>query len=62
MRHVLVLLLAALALCGTALAATPQAASHPKFSVPFVENNYGRALAEAQERKVPLFVDNWAPW
>lgn len=30
--------------------------------VPFVEDDYPRALAEAKARKVPLFVDAWAPW
>jgi thioredoxin-like negative regulator of GroEL len=28
----------------------------------FVENDYPRALADAQARKLPLFVDAWAPW
>ncbi|MDB4967002.1 MAG: thiol reductase thioredoxin [Myxococcales bacterium] len=28
----------------------------------FVEDDYGRALAEAKKRHLPLFVDAWAPW
>ena len=31
-------------------------------ALPFVEDDYPRALAEARRRKVPLFVDAWAPW
>jgi hypothetical protein len=30
--------------------------------LPFVEDDYGRALAEARSRKLPLFVESWAPW
>jgi tetratricopeptide (TPR) repeat protein len=31
-------------------------------ALPFIEDDYPRALAEARKRKVPLFVDGWAPW
>ncbi len=31
-------------------------------AVPFIFDDYPRALAEAKARKVPLFVDAWAPW
>jgi hypothetical protein len=30
--------------------------------LPFVNDNYDQALAEAKQRKLPLFVDVWAPW
>ncbi|HET8647165.1 MAG TPA: hypothetical protein VFO85_16840 [Vicinamibacteria bacterium] len=30
--------------------------------LPFIENDYPRALALAQAKKVPLFVEAWAPW
>jgi tetratricopeptide (TPR) repeat protein len=30
--------------------------------VPFIEDDYPRALAEARARRVPLFIDAWAPW
>jgi hypothetical protein len=30
--------------------------------LPFIEDDYPRALAEAKARQVPLFVDGWAPW
>lgn len=30
--------------------------------LPFIRDDYDRALALARERKLPLFVDAWAPW
>jgi hypothetical protein len=30
--------------------------------LPFIENDYTKAMAEAKSKKVPLFVDAWAPW
>ena len=30
--------------------------------LPFIDNDYGKALKMAQTRNVPLFVDAWAPW
>jgi thioredoxin-like negative regulator of GroEL len=34
----------------------------PEPSVPFIEDDYAAALAEARARGVPLFVETWAPW
>jgi len=34
----------------------------PRLALPFIENDYPRALAEARARKVPLFIEAWAPW
>jgi hypothetical protein len=31
-------------------------------SLPFIEDDYARALAEARSRQLPLFVESWAPW
>jgi hypothetical protein len=31
-------------------------------TLPFVEDDYGRALDLARHKKLPLFVDSWAPW
>jgi endonuclease YncB( thermonuclease family) len=31
-------------------------------NLPFVEDDYARALAEARARKLPLFIEAWAPW
>ena len=36
------------------------AAWHPV--VPFIEDDFGRALALAKERKLPVFIEGWAPW
>jgi hypothetical protein len=43
-------------------ATTAQAAAAPKAVLPFIEDDYPRALAEARRRQLPLFVDSWAPW
>lgn len=30
--------------------------------LPFIEDDYGKALAESKQRKLPIFVECWAPW
>jgi len=30
--------------------------------LPFINNNFDKALLEAKQRNVPLFIDVWAPW
>lgn len=40
--------------------ATPSPAWHPV--VPFIEDDFGRALALAKSRKLPVFIEGWAPW
>ncbi len=30
--------------------------------LPFIEDDWPRALAEAKRRDLPLFVEAWAPW
>src|SRR5262249_55509641 len=30
--------------------------------LPFIEDDYARALAQARHERRPLFVDAWAPW
>ena len=46
-------------------AATAKTAAKPavvtKKAVPF-QADYAKALAEARARKVPLFIEAWAPW
>ena len=42
-----------------ALTAVPALA---KEVLPFIDNDYTKALAEAKRKNVPLFVDAWAPW
>ena len=34
----------------------------PAAALPFIENDYGKALARARTNKLPMFVDVWAPW
>ncbi len=41
--------------------AAPAAAGHA-LALPFIENDYPRALARAREANLPLFVEVWAPW
>jgi len=28
----------------------------------FIEDDYGKAIAQAKSQNVPLFVEAWAPW
>lgn len=30
--------------------------------LPFIENDYAKALQVARTKNVPIFVDAWAPW
>lgn len=30
--------------------------------LPFIENDYAKAVARAKTKHLPLFVDAWAPW
>ena len=71
-RQVVVVALAAAALassgvaCGRAHSSTPSvtAAQPPGAGevLPFIHDDYPKALAEAKRRNKPLFVDAWAPW
>src|SRR5512143_1718660 len=49
---------ALVALCLSAPAALHAAAA----TLPFVDDDYPRALAAARARHVPLFLEAWAPW
>ena len=48
-----------------AASTAPKTAAKPavvtKKAVPF-QADYAKALAEARARKVPLFIEAWAPW
>jgi hypothetical protein len=37
-------------------------ASEMHASLPFVEDDYARALEQARARNVPIFLEAWAPW
>ena len=30
--------------------------------LPWIEDDFTRAVAEAKARKAPIFVESWAPW
>jgi hypothetical protein len=47
------------ALFAAPAAAAPVAESR---ALPFISNDYARALAEARARAMPLFIEAWAPW
>ena len=38
------------------------AAGKPNRRLPFINNDFPKALSEAKARKLPLFVEVWAPW
>lgn len=68
-RTLLVLLLAAPSVMRAPVAhATPATTSRSTSTakwtpvVPFIEDDFGRALALAKERKRPVFIEGWAPW
>jgi len=37
-------------------------ASEARAKLPFIEDDYARAVSEAKTRNVPIFVEAWAPW
>ncbi|RKH37302.1 thioredoxin family protein [Corallococcus sicarius] len=63
MRSLLVcLLLSGSIACTATHANAPAADTHAEGPLPFIADDYARALAEAKAKGVPLFVDTWAPW
>jgi hypothetical protein len=44
---------------AAAIRTSPPSVRH---TLPFLSDDYSRALAEAKARKVPIFVESWAPW
>jgi hypothetical protein len=36
--------------------------SAPRPAVPFIADDYPGALAQARAKKLPIFVEAWAPW
>ena len=45
-----------------ATAAVLLAVAAPGTPLPFIEDDYPRAVAEAKAKKLPLFIEAWAPW
>jgi len=37
-------------------------ASQPREVLPFIADDYPRALAAARAQTLPIFVEAWAPW
>lgn len=73
MRHLLLsgLLIAGAAASPTMAAPSPGTPSRPQptaknggptWSIPFLEDDYPAALAQARSKKEPLFVKIWSPW
>jgi hypothetical protein len=54
-RPLLLALAAASALLGVSSA-------EPRPAVPFIADDYPGALAQARAKKLPIFVEAWAPW
>lgn len=46
----------------SAAAVRADAPASAKPAVPFIEDDYPRALEQARSRNLPIFVENWAPW
>ncbi|HEV2063751.1 MAG TPA: hypothetical protein VGS00_04295 [Thermoanaerobaculia bacterium] len=44
------------------LAAAAAAAAAARPTLPFIEDDYPKAMAEAKSKKLPVFVEAWAPW
>ena len=38
------------------------AATAPAAPLPWIEDDYTKAVAEAKSRHVPIFLEAWAPW
>jgi hypothetical protein len=52
-----------LVLATLGCASKPDVAPSEKVAaLPFIENDFPRALALAREGNLPLFVEVWAPW
>jgi hypothetical protein len=54
-RALLLALAAASAFLGVSSA-------EPRPAVPFIADDYPGALAQARTKKLPIFVEAWAPW
>jgi hypothetical protein len=43
-------------------ATVPGEPAAARLVLPFILDDYPGALAQAQERDLPLFIETWAPW
>ena len=44
------------------LAALLAATALPAAALPFIEDDYAKAIARARAKNIPIFADAWAPW
>jgi hypothetical protein len=59
----IVLLVALSSATASAATPAPPAKTTTKAEVvPFIADDYARAVAEAKARGVPIFIEAWAPW
>ena len=45
-----------------ATSSSPAAAPRTRQVLPWIDDDYDRALAEGRSRGVPVFIEAWAPW
>lgn len=62
--HLASLFAVGLLACTASRTTAPEAsaAAHGGAPLPFIQDDYESALAEAKTKGIPLFVDTWAPW
>ena len=53
---------AAVLAASLVLAVAASAATTARRVLPFVQDDYAKALEQARARKLPLFIEAWAPW
>jgi hypothetical protein len=53
---------ARLSLAALLLAIAAPLAAAASRVLPFMEDDYPRAMALARSKKLPIFVEAWAPW
>lgn len=49
-------------LLAAALLIVSTAPAFAREVVPFIENDFSKAIAQGKAKKQPIFVDAWAPW
>ena len=49
-------------LLAVALLVASAAPVFAKEVLPFIENDFAKAVAQGKAKKQPIFVDAWAPW
>jgi len=51
-----------LLIAGLLLMLSMPVAGRASKGLPFINDDFEKAMAEAKQRNLPLFVDVWAPW